>query len=124
MTTQRAGEDPASKTTFVTGETRGAGETGADFAEHGYEGEPTMPNRDTFTTQQMAVVSRATGAAAFGDRYLVVANGRYDWTADPRLATTFESMREAARMALKLPSTLRAFGLLRDIEVDAHLTVH
>ena len=85
-------------------------------------GDVVMPNRDTFAT---ALVSRATGAAVFGDRYLVLtAPGRYDWTADPRQATPFPSMREAARMALKLPSSLRAFGLLRDIEVDAHRTVH
>ena len=83
-----------------------------------------MPNRDT-CTQQMAVVARATGAAAFGDRYLLMAdNGRLEWTQDPSAATAFASMREAARMALRLPATLRAFGLLRDIEVDAHRTVH
>ena len=40
------------------------------------------------------------------------------------MATAFPSMREAARMAVALPSGLRAFGLLRDIEVDAHRTVH
>jgi hypothetical protein len=84
-----------------------------------------MSNRDTCTTQLMAVVARATGAAAFGDRYLVLAeSGRFEWTTDPRLATAFASMREAARAALRLPATLRAFGLLRDIEVDAHRTVH
>ena len=83
-----------------------------------------MPNRDTLAPQA-AVVSRATGAATFGDRYLVLADaGRVEWTADPRQATAFASMREAARMALRLPSALRAFGLLRDIEVDAHRTVH
>ena len=84
-----------------------------------------MSNRDTCTIQQTSVVSRATGAANFGDRYLVLAeSGRFEWTADPRQATAFDSMREAARMALRLPATLRAFGLLRDIEVDAHRTVH
>jgi hypothetical protein len=84
-----------------------------------------MSNRDSFTTQQMALVSRATGAAHFGDRYLILAdNGRFEWTQDPSQATAFASMREAARMALRLPAALRAFGLLRDIEVDAHRTVH
>jgi hypothetical protein len=84
-----------------------------------------MPNRDNSTIEQAAVVSRASGAANFGDRYLVLAtSGRYEWTSDPRQATAFPSMREAARMALKLPATLRAFGLLRHIEVDAYATVH
>lgn len=84
-----------------------------------------MPKQDTFTTAALALVSRATGSAVYGDRYLVVTpGGRYDWTSDPRVATAFASMREAARMAVTLPSSLRAFGLLRDIEVDAHGTVH
>jgi hypothetical protein len=84
-----------------------------------------VSNQDSFATAALALVSRATGAAMFGDRYLVVAeNGRYEWTNDPSKATAFASMREAARMALRLPATLRAFGLLRDIEVDAHRTVH
>jgi hypothetical protein len=84
-----------------------------------------MPKQDTFTTASLALVSRATGAAAFGDRYLVVSpSGRYDWTHDPHQATAFPSMREAARMAVALPAPLRAFGLLRDIELEAHCTVH
>ena len=83
-----------------------------------------MSKQDSFTRAALALVSRATGAAGFGDRYLVVANGRYEWTNDPSKATAFASMREAARMAVQLPATLRAFGLLRDIEVDAHRTVH
>lgn len=84
-----------------------------------------MPKQDTLTLTPQAVVSRATGASQFGDRYLLVLpTGRYDWTSNPTEATAFASMREAMRMALKLPSTLRAFSLLRDIEVDAHRTVH
>jgi hypothetical protein len=82
-----------------------------------------MPKQDTLTTTPSALVTRAPIA---GDaQYLMLtASGQYAWTDDPRLATAFPSMREAARMAVALPSGLRAFGLLRDIEVDAHRTVH
>ena len=82
-----------------------------------------MPKQDTSPTTLSAVVTRAPLAG--GEQYLLLtATGQYAWTSDPRLATAFPSMREAARMAVCLPSGLRAFGLLRDIEVDAHRTVH
>ena len=82
-----------------------------------------MPKQDTLTSPPSALVTRApiTG----GEQYLMLtAAGQYAWTSDPRIATAFPSMREAARMAVALPSGLRAFGLLRDIEVDAHRTLH
>jgi hypothetical protein len=82
-----------------------------------------MPKQDTLTAQPSALVTRAPSAGA--EQYLkLTAAGQYVWTNDPRLATAFPSMREAARMAVMLPSGLRAFGLLRDIEVDAHRTLH
>ena len=82
-----------------------------------------MPKQDTLTSPPSALVTRAPMDG--GEQYLMLtAAGQYAWTSDPRMATAFPSMREAARMAVGLPSGLRAFGLLRDIEVDAHRTLH
>jgi len=54
-------------------------------------------------------------------RYLVVSSsGAPRWVDDPEAATAFVSMREAARMAMRLPATLRAFGLPRDAELAVH----
>lgn len=39
--------------------------------------------------------------------------GDHDWVADPSRATPFETVREATRLAMRLPSRLKAFGLLR-----------
>lgn len=41
------------------------------------------------------------------------------WTDDPRQATAFASMREAARAALRLPAAVRAFGVPRLSELSA-----
>ena len=83
-----------------------------------------MPKQDTLTATPSALVTRAPVTGG-GEQYLMLtASGQYAWTSDPRMATAFPSMREAARMAIGLPSALRAFGLLRDIEVDAHRTLH
>lgn len=61
-----------------------------------------------------AVVSRAEARAGGVVSYLVLsAAGVADWTSDPRRATAFASMREAARMALRLPAALRAYSLPR-----------
>jgi hypothetical protein len=43
--------------------------------------------------------------------------GQPNWVTDPASATTFPSMREATRMATRLPSSLRAFGLPREPEL-------
>jgi hypothetical protein len=48
---------------------------------------------------------------------LVTPAGRAIWTSDPEEATAFASMREAARMAVRLPASLRAFGLPREPEL-------
>jgi hypothetical protein len=51
-------------------------------------------------------------------RYLLVnSTGAPVWVDDPEAATAFASMREAARMAMRLPAVLRAFGLPRDAEL-------
>lgn len=53
-------------------------------------------------------------------RYLLIApEGGPRWVHDPEAATTFASMREATRMALRLPASLRAFGLPRTPELAA-----
>lgn len=65
-----------------------------------------------------AVVSRPTLRAGDPATYLQLnAQGQPVWTTDPATATAFSSMREATRAAMRLPSSLRAFGLLRDVEM-------
>jgi hypothetical protein len=62
-----------------------------------------------FTTR--AIVSKVD-AIAHADRYLHVTDGgAFEWVGDPEAATPFVSMREAARMAVRLPSGQRAFGV-------------
>ena len=59
------------------------------------------------------------------DLYLQLgAEGSLGWTRDPDAATTFPSMREAARMAFRLPSEFKAYGLPREVEVDVARSVH
>lgn len=41
------------------------------------------------------------------------------WTSDPQAATAFESMREAARAAARLPAAVCAYGLPREAELMA-----
>jgi hypothetical protein len=65
-----------------------------------------------------AVVSRPSLRETDPAVYLMLSpHGQADWTNDPSTATAFASMREATRMAMRLPSSLRAFSLLRDVEV-------
>lgn len=65
----------------------------------------------------LALVSRAEARPGMPPSYLrLLETGAADWTSDPASATTFVSMREAARMALRLPAALRAFGLPRPPE--------
>jgi hypothetical protein len=67
--------------------------------------------------RQPAILTRPV-AGPEPARYLWVnPNGAMLWVADPAEATAFSSMREAARMALRLPATDRAFGLPRDVEL-------
>ncbi len=59
-----------------------------------------------------ALVSRAEARPGVAPSYLrLTPSGEADWTADPEAATAFESMREAARAALRLPAAMRAYGL-------------
>jgi hypothetical protein len=62
-----------------------------------------------FTTG--AIVSKVD-PIAHADRFLHVTDaGVFEWVGDPEAATPFASMREATRMALRLPSGQRAFGV-------------
>lgn len=71
------------------------------------------------TTQ--ALVSRTEVRPGAPASYLVLSEtGAADWTADPLLATAFASMRDATRMALRLPAAVRAYGLPRHTEVSVH----
>ena len=64
-----------------------------------------------------AVVAR-TDLAAQAERYLVVLPaGPSRWVNDPEAATAFPSMREATRMAMRLPAIHRAYGLPREAEL-------
>ncbi len=65
-----------------------------------------------------ALVSKTGAGSAERSEYLQLApDGAALWVHDPASATAFASMRDAARMALRLPARLRAYGLPRDIEV-------
>jgi len=65
-----------------------------------------------------AVVSKAGSKVA---EYLRVGpSGDVVWVRDPASATPFQSMKEAARMALKLPAVTRAFGLPLHVELDLY----
>jgi hypothetical protein len=64
-----------------------------------------------------AVISRPGATVSY---LLLSEAGPPDWTADPRRATIFASLREATRMALRLPSSLRAYGLPCGAEMMAH----
>ncbi len=64
-----------------------------------------------------AVVAR-TDLGAHAERYLLVMPaGRRQWVNDPLAATAFASMREATRMATRLPAAERAYGLPREAEL-------
>lgn len=57
------------------------------------------------------------------DTYLFVTPlGQTVWVDDPEAATAFASMREATRAAMRLPASLRAYGLPREPEVALRKT--
>lgn len=70
------------------------------------------------TPAHAALVSRAQTRPNEEASYLMLTpQGQPAWTHDPEHATAFASMREATRAAMRLPASLRAFGLLRGMEV-------
>ncbi len=59
-----------------------------------------------------ALVSKAGESHASPAQYLHLApDGRMRWVLDPLNATPFASMRDAVRMAVRLPAKHRAFAL-------------
>ena len=65
-----------------------------------------------------ALVSKSGLSGAGPAEYLLLSDtGAASWVTDPLAATTFETMRDATRMAMRLPARLRAYGLRRDVEV-------
>ena len=72
-------------------------------------------------TPMAAVVAQAALAGRMEERYLLLTEaGEPVWVADPQIATPFASMREATRMAMRLPARDRAFSMPRDVEISAH----
>ena len=67
-----------------------------------------------------------TRASPYGDfTYLKLsAEGAVTWTQDPQEAEVFEDMREATRMAFRLPAACKAFGMPAEVEADAFRTLH
>ncbi|MFI4934969.1 MAG: hypothetical protein ACHP7N_10150 [Caulobacterales bacterium] len=67
-----------------------------------------------------ALVSKRPRRTDDPSEYLVLTpEGQALWTDDPEAATPFASMREAMRMAVRLPAAVRAFGLPREVECGA-----
>lgn len=69
---------------------------------------------------QSAVVAKTETASDHESYLLIMPAGRSIWIADPEAATAFASMREATRMAARLPSAQRAYGLPREAELAIH----
>jgi len=68
----------------------------------------------------LAVVARTDVQSGAPASYLCLTPaGEAAWTLDPLDATPFASLREAARMALRLPASVRAYGLPRRLELSA-----
>jgi len=70
------------------------------------------------STPHDAIVARPASGPDGDASYLRLGeDGQASWTGDPAGATTFGSMREAARAAFRLPASFRAFGLPRSVEL-------
>ncbi|TAJ69820.1 MAG: hypothetical protein EPO51_20030 [Phenylobacterium sp.] len=71
-------------------------------------------------TSNPAVVARTDQGSDAESYLLVMPAGRAIWVGDPEAATAFTSMREATRMATRLPACQRAYGLPREAELSVH----
>jgi len=67
-----------------------------------------------------AVVAKTDPMRETARYLLVMPAGRAIWVADPQMATAFASMREATRVATRLPACQRAYGLPREAELAVH----
>ena len=73
----------------------------------------------------VAIVSRREAGPATDGLYLQLsAEGAPRWTPDPQIATAFNSMREASRVAARLPAVLRAFSVPRQAEILDRRDLH
>jgi hypothetical protein len=83
-----------------------------------------MPIQTAARGQGGALVSKSGPSQTSPAEYLQLADdGAMTWVHDPLAATPFPSMRDAMRMALRLPAKLRAFSLPREGEMwlnEAH----
>lgn len=72
-----------------------------------------------------ALVCRNPGFRETSDQYLrMTGDGAAVWTSDPQVATSFPSLREAARAAFRLPAGLKAYGVLRQPEITLLRALH
>lgn len=77
------------------------------------------------TILHAAIVSRRELDPRAPERYLQLSTeGPPRWTLDPEAATTFVSMREAARAAARLPAAVCAFSMPRDIQLLSGRDLH
>ena len=73
------------------------------------------------SNSHLAIVTRSPVGAGDNEQYAQLgAGGEIAWTSDAAAATAFESMREAMRFALRLPGSMRAFGLPLSGETASH----
>jgi hypothetical protein len=71
-------------------------------------------------TNTAALVTSASLRPDLNGRYLLVPpRGAPVWVADPAEATPFDCMKEAMRMALRLPAEVKAYGMPRAVELHA-----
>lgn len=78
-----------------------------------------MPHPAAFAGTPSVVATNPPGDPAQARYLLIPSGGQTLWVDDPAQATAFASMREATRMAMRLPASLRSFGMPRDVEISA-----
>ena len=64
-----------------------------------------------------ALVTRPQTPAQTSGYLVLSSEGAPSWVSEPEAATSFPSMREAMRAAMRLPSTIKAYGLPRAPEL-------
>jgi hypothetical protein len=73
-----------------------------------------MPFQSVTPDRGGALVSKSGPSQSSPAEYLrLTDDGAMSWVRDPLAATPFPSMRDATRVALRLPAKLRAYGLPR-----------
>jgi hypothetical protein len=78
-----------------------------------------MPMPSMTPVQGGALVSKSGSNQTSPTEYLQLSDdGAMSWVNDPLAATPFPSMRDAMRMALRLPAKLRAFSLPLQVEMS------